>query len=129
MDPAPTKMEVTETQRTEMKIGMMVLLNALMTRLQLPWLGDGSCGREVGKEGVVGPAATCARACACEVELAESSGRWAKGVLCRPPPRRRSAAAGPVASRPGRSADDWPRETGGDESRLGPACLAAARRW
>jgi hypothetical protein len=79
MDPAPTKMEVTETQRTEMKIGMMVLLNALMTRLQLPWLGDGSCGREVGKEGVVGPAATCARACACEVELAESSGRWAKG--------------------------------------------------
>jgi hypothetical protein len=79
MDPTPTKMEVTETQWTEMKIGMMVLLNALMTRLQLPWLDDGSCGREVGKEGVVGPAATCARACACEVELAESSCRWAKG--------------------------------------------------
>jgi len=52
---------VTETQRTGLKLCTVVLLDALITDLQAAEIQSRSSGREVGKEGVVGPAATCAR--------------------------------------------------------------------
>jgi hypothetical protein len=114
----PVRMGVTDTLRTEMKARLMVLLNALVTKLQRPWLANGACGREVGKERVVVPASPAARARACHPAPPRAQSFASNG--CCAPDRPAAALAvivhsPPLASSP---ADPQQHPTGND---CGPA--------